>query len=170
MASPFKVLLAAVLGKEGRQPKLQCPTHTHTLKINMLQCLKYLAEAICRALRGRRGEELLHNARVGIARRGGVGQRRWRACVAAHRVDLCLPGPRALPRLLLDSRNSLYRASTRRRDRPAAWVAWTTRWTTSGKRAGERSQGAPERGRRGDGVGHRRGTAVVRTAPTGRGR
>ena len=79
MASPFTVLLAAVLGKEGRQPKLQCPTHTHTLKINMLQCLKYLAEAICRALRGRRGEELLHSAGVADAGRRRAGQRRWRA-------------------------------------------------------------------------------------------
>ena len=67
MASPFTVLLAAVLGKEGRQPKLQCPTHTHTLKINMLQCLKYLAEAICRALGGRGGEALLHQAASGFA-------------------------------------------------------------------------------------------------------
>jgi len=79
MASPFTVLLAAVLGKEGRQPKLQCPTHTHTLKINMLQCLKYLAEAICRALRGRRGEELLKSAGVADAGRRRAGQRRWRA-------------------------------------------------------------------------------------------
>ena len=79
MASPFTVLLAAVLGKEGRQPKLQCLTHTHTLKINMLQCLKYLAEAICRALRGRRGEELLHSAGVADAGRRRAGQRRWRA-------------------------------------------------------------------------------------------
>jgi len=52
----------------------------------MLQCLKFLAQSICRALGGRLGEELLHSARVGVARRGGVGQWRWRAGVAGRRA------------------------------------------------------------------------------------
>jgi len=51
----------------------------------MLQCLKYLAEAICRALGGQRGDELLHSAWVCVAGRRGAGQRSWRA----RRGEMC---------------------------------------------------------------------------------
>jgi len=58
----------------------------------MLQSLNYLSQAICQAPGGRRGEELLHSTGVGVARHGGVGQRRWCDYVADRHVGHRLPG------------------------------------------------------------------------------
>ena len=108
----------------------------------MLQCLKYLAEAICRALGGRGGEELLHQSAPGPASRA-----------YALGGEECVAVGRSRPTGLVTGRHARPRRGGYQRPRAAAVAV----------HKGRSSNGAAGRGP------SRMGAGVVREATVGSG-